>query len=196
MLKKSPKNNGFVVLFAILMVSVVLTISLSLFNITYKQIILSATSKDSQLAYFAAESGLSCALFWNQYFNANNADSPQVNRPNVSHYPFGSLGVVFGADFEEGVRNNIACAGSAINIGTPPNGREDNYNDSGLGTNGIDETTKFRVTLLDGSCAEVEVVKREDLFPPAKAVVTSRGYNNCAVGVPRKVERTLEGSTD
>ncbi|MBI4136235.1 MAG: hypothetical protein HY481_01655, partial [Candidatus Vogelbacteria bacterium] len=58
MLSIKNNNRGVALLYAVLLVSVVLTISLSLLNITFKQIVLSAVSRDSQIAHFNAWSAV------------------------------------------------------------------------------------------------------------------------------------------
>ena len=59
--------KGFVILFAVLLVSITLVIGLSLFNITFKQLVLSSVARDSQFAYFAADSAMDCARHWDAY---------------------------------------------------------------------------------------------------------------------------------
>ena len=54
----SNKSRGVAILFAVLTLSVVLTIGLSLLNITLKQIILASVGRDSQFAFFAADTGI------------------------------------------------------------------------------------------------------------------------------------------
>ncbi|MEK7208633.1 MAG: hypothetical protein AAB677_00015 [Patescibacteria group bacterium] len=80
------QNQGVALLFAVLMVSIVLTISLSLLNITYKQIILTAVSKESQLAHFIAISALDCVRFTNEL-------NRTIDGVDTAANPFGQLDV-------------------------------------------------------------------------------------------------------
>jgi len=57
-------RRGFVLLFAILITSIVLAISLGIFNIIIKEVQLSASSQESQKAFYAADTGAECALYW------------------------------------------------------------------------------------------------------------------------------------
>ena len=66
---KLNKNGGVALLYAVLLVSIVLTISLSLLNITFKQIVLTAVSRDSQIAHFNAWSAVDCIRRTNRFFN-------------------------------------------------------------------------------------------------------------------------------
>lgn len=56
-------KKGFALLYAIVMVSVISTIAFGLANISYKQKILSSLASDSQVAFYAADAGMECALF-------------------------------------------------------------------------------------------------------------------------------------
>ena len=58
---KQPQS-GFALLLTLVVISVVLAIGLSLLNITVKQFTLSATARDSELAFHAANTGIECAL--------------------------------------------------------------------------------------------------------------------------------------
>ncbi len=166
-------NQGFVLLFAVLMVSVVLTISLSLFNITYKQIILSSTGKDSQVAYNNAYIGLSCAKYWDRYYRTES-----INIVNATNYPFGK----YGAFFTPGVRDDIYCAGQSVGDFIRDDFVEDVF------------TTAFNISFPGGGCSDVKITKNQNVYqsgsddPPT--TIRARGYNlDCNVTSSRKVER-------
>lgn len=57
-------NQGFALLMAIVVVGVVISISLSVLDLTIKQLRLSTNSKDSEVAFSAANAGLECARYW------------------------------------------------------------------------------------------------------------------------------------
>ena len=65
-LMKSDK--GFTLLLASLIASIVLAIGISIFSIAHKQLILSSIGRDSQFAFYAADTGAECALFWDLQF--------------------------------------------------------------------------------------------------------------------------------
>jgi Tfp pilus assembly protein PilX len=54
--------RGFTLLVALIFTSVVLSVGLALLDITYKQVILSSTSRQSDYAFYAADSAMECAL--------------------------------------------------------------------------------------------------------------------------------------
>lgn len=55
-------------LYAVLLVNIVLIVSLSLFDISYRQIVLSSTVEASQFAFFAADSTRDCIRYWDSYY--------------------------------------------------------------------------------------------------------------------------------
>ena len=63
-MKKIKQQKGFTLLYAVLVSSIVLSASLSIINIALKQHKLSALSRESQVAFYAANTGIDCALYW------------------------------------------------------------------------------------------------------------------------------------
>ena len=62
------RERGFTVLFAALIASLVLTLGASIFSIAQKQVILSSLGRNSQYAFYAADTGAECALYWDVRF--------------------------------------------------------------------------------------------------------------------------------
>lgn len=63
-MKNNKQQKGFTLLYAVLVSSIVLAASLSIINIALKQHKLSALSRESQVAFYAANTGVDCALYW------------------------------------------------------------------------------------------------------------------------------------
>ncbi|HYC83349.1 MAG TPA: hypothetical protein VEB60_02295 [Candidatus Paceibacterota bacterium] len=61
------KKQGIAILYAVLLITVIMTIGLLLSDIITKQIILSSTVRSSQEAFSAAISGRECFNYWDQY---------------------------------------------------------------------------------------------------------------------------------
>ncbi len=57
---------GFTLFYAVLVSSLLLALGLAIFNITYKELILSSGARESATAFYAADAGLECALFWDR----------------------------------------------------------------------------------------------------------------------------------
>lgn len=56
-------QQGFAMLFTVLIVSLILTIAVSISNLTLRQAVLSNLAKDSQIAFAQADAGIECALY-------------------------------------------------------------------------------------------------------------------------------------
>lgn len=57
------KNKGYAILFTIVIVSAISVITAGITNATYKQLILSSLAKDSQTAFYQADTAGDCALY-------------------------------------------------------------------------------------------------------------------------------------
>jgi len=58
-------KRGITIYIAVTITAALILVSFSIINITLKQISLSSAGRDSQAAFYAADSGIECALFWN-----------------------------------------------------------------------------------------------------------------------------------
>lgn len=66
---------------AALIASIVLSLGASIFTIAQKSVVLSSLGRDSQFAFYAADTGSECALFWDIRFGyfATTAPASVVN---------------------------------------------------------------------------------------------------------------------
>lgn len=60
----TPHTKGFTLFYAVLTASLLLAIGIAIFNITFKELILSSGARESANAFYAADTGLECALYW------------------------------------------------------------------------------------------------------------------------------------
>lgn len=65
----TPSPRGFTLLIALIVTSVLVSIGLALVDVAYKQVVLSSTAKNSQIAFYNADSALECGLYYDQRFN-------------------------------------------------------------------------------------------------------------------------------
>jgi len=181
--KKNSKQQGFVLLFAVLVSTLVLSVGISVISIALKQVVLSGSGRDSQYAFYAANTGAECATYWDLasssvfYTNSN----PATKDLNIK-----CLGMRITDD-------DLPCAPA---IGSDPGWCSSNV--------GGFYQTKFRIRydndgILEAErkpyCADV-IVKKEigaDTLV-STTTVTSRGYNTCDATNPRRIERALEFS--
>jgi len=76
MISSTHPPRGFTLLIAVILTSVLLSVGLALLDIAYKQVVLSSTARQSQYAFYAADSAMECALYWDQQMNAFSYTTP------------------------------------------------------------------------------------------------------------------------
>lgn len=184
------QQKGFTLLFAILVSTLVVSIGASIVSIALRQTILSGTSRESNYAFYAANTVLECAVYWDK-FGAN--ESEQVVFP----VPTTSDTLVSNTD-------DLTCAG--VNIATGAGNNNKTWENIVFTSNGDERTFYIKIKDQldirpggqkvfngDGYCAQATVIKSAP--DPTTGVVTTRiearGYNTCDTTNPRRVERGL-----
>ena len=169
--KKINKEKGVVLLFAVLVSVLLLSIALSISSIALRQTVLSSTGRESQVAFYVANTALECAHYWDLNPPGDGAEGYVF--PNTD--PFLDEDSYFGTD-------PVTCAGSTINPG--------NMDFELMITNS---------KTGDVYCSKVKVSKEANTSDnPAegqyRTTIQARGYNQstCDLGSPRVVERGLE----
>lgn len=67
--------RGFTLLMAVLIASILLALGYALYNIATKELTLSSAGRESQFAFFAADTGIECALYWDSKQDAFSTSS-------------------------------------------------------------------------------------------------------------------------
>ena len=168
------KNQGFTLLFAALVVTILMSIGFTISNITLAQLILSSSGRESQFAFYNADSGLECALYY-EYNGTSTTGGPVFPRNN--------------SDDTTAV-NNIKCNSvSSSNIS--------------IVSSGTSATTTFDINPADNNCNKtlplvsfhVQVSKTATTtsggFVGSSVYIQSRGYNTCDSASPKRVERGI-----
>jgi hypothetical protein len=101
----SKSGNGFAMLFAVLLSSVLISIGLSIFNISIKELSIATAEKDSIQAYYSADSARECFIFWDIVRGA----FPACLDNNCSNPGDVSTGVV-----GDQTVNGVSCASTSI----------------------------------------------------------------------------------
>jgi len=160
----SKYKKGISLLIAVLISSVALLFSFAIVNIAVKEVILSQAGKDSQISFYASNSGIECALYWDLKFNAFNPDGPE--------------GQITCINQDETVNMSNKCTGSSPN-------RVCNSGPIDFFLNPDD---------LNDPCFTIIISKEEQEEDNGLAffetTIESRGYNTCTDG-PRRLERAL-----
>ena len=71
-------ERGFTLLLAALIASVVLSIASAIFSIAQKQVTLASLSQQSQYAFYAADTGAECALYWDSRYGYFSSTTPYI----------------------------------------------------------------------------------------------------------------------
>jgi type II secretory pathway pseudopilin PulG len=89
MILLNSKKQGFALLMSLIVVSVVISIGLSVLDLTLKQIRLSTNSKDSEIVFHATNAGLECARYWLSRDDNSDGDIDIENGETISPKCFG-----------------------------------------------------------------------------------------------------------
>lgn len=67
---------AFTLLLAVLIGSILIALGSAIFNIVSKEVLLSSSGRESQFAFFSADTGIECGLYWDLKQNAFGTTSP------------------------------------------------------------------------------------------------------------------------
>jgi len=201
-------NKGFTLLYAVVVTSILLASALSIISIALRELALTTSSRESQYAFYIANTGMECAQYWDTagvptIVTIGDVDSIDVvsvfPKPNdgasftngyVGSFPVTCLvnettskshdirGQGFGLGDDDGYHYVNTNSGSVYN--------SDNWN---LVEGESPSIARFRISFTgtpEGACADVTVTKTQDT-----TVIESRGYNTCASS-RRRVERGVQ----
>ncbi len=164
----SSTKNGFVLAFAVLISGILLSIGLGIFAITLKELILSSTGRESQFAFYAADSGGECALYWD-IRHGGFPVSVFATSSNSTLLPSGS---------------NVPCNSEDITVVSTGWDPSTGWTTENVTNNKA--TTIFDMVFNNGSCATIKVIKDN-----GTTRIDSRGYNTCDLSSTRRVERGI-----
>lgn len=140
MYHKNPQPvAGFALLITLIVVSVVVSIGLTLLDLTIKQIRLSSGSKDSEIAFHAANAGVECARYWrrveeidfeelnppNDVVTVNCFGQPNINVPTIDRGGGTDDIYEYNFQFTGGSQNDRCSVVKMITISSDPNATPD-----------------------------------------------------------------------
>jgi len=168
------KNKGFTLLFASLVVTILMSIGFTISNITLAQLILSSSGRESQFAFYNADSGLECALYY-EYNATSTTGGPFFPRNSGDTVP---------------VPSSMQCNGmNPTSISTIPGSESATTTfEINLGV-GCDKTKpSFSVQIAKTATTTGAV---PPFFQGSNVYIQSRGYNTCDTSSPKRVERGI-----
>lgn len=163
-------KRGFTLLLAVLISGILLALGFALFNIASKELILSSAARDSQFAFYAADSGIECALYWDAKY--------EVFATSTTPVP-----------------DEITCAsGTLAPLG--PGGGTVPLTRTAVTPGDLDYTytTTFSFSLgsnLVDPCVDVVVIKKSY---PTRTSIRADGYNTCVTTNPRRLDRAIRSN--
>ena len=104
------KKSGFVLLLAMLVSSLLLSIGLAVFNITIKQVTLASAGRESQFAFYVADTGIECALYWDIQHGAFAVSSASDIMCNEQTFSVGGSGFDVPMTFTINFPPDLYCA--------------------------------------------------------------------------------------
>jgi hypothetical protein len=160
--KQQKNNSAFTVLFAVIVSSLILALGLGIVAITMKEVKLSGAGRDSQLAFYSADSGLECAMYWDlrgDFFATSSDSSPQGIKCNK----LATTTTILPSGANSATSTFRMCMGIKGAVGSE-----------------VCDDTK--------PCADVAVSKVTESGTTTTAI-DSRGYNSCDANNQRRLER-------
>lgn len=94
--KKSNNEKGVALLFAVLLVSALLLVTLGIASVSYRETLFAVEARDSGISFFAADTGIECALYLdsNQVF-ATSSPSGTCRNTSIVFIPTTSSAYTF-----------------------------------------------------------------------------------------------------
>ncbi len=167
--RKVSSKKGIALLFAIMLSTIFFTIALGVLNISVKELNFSTSAKDTGNAFFAADSGVECALY------NDKSGSDTFTGENIS-------------------TATINCFSNEIKLNSSKDDTSQSFifNITGLGSNGV---SCAKVTVVKKFDISVDPLVPSVV---TSTKITSKGYNiggdneNCDSKNTNRVERVLE----
>lgn len=156
-------SRGVTLLVAVILSSVILSVAIALLDVAYKQQLLASTAKQSQFAFYNADSVMECALYFDQKQNAFDFTAPAAA---------GTIAC-----------NNVAILNYAVPVVTANSGGFIKTFKFDVSCTGSD--LRGTITLIKsdgvGVCSGVN-----------HTCIYATGYSSCSATDPRRIERGLK----
>jgi hypothetical protein len=163
--KNINKEKGLAILYAVIVSIIMLSVATSISSIALRQTKLSSTGRESQYAFFAANTGIECARYWDLQTFDN--------------------GVAFGTSTDSMVTTDeMKCNKTVINS------TAGNWDETDLNNGKTTFSFKLEPDTSEPNrkyLVEVTVTKTS-----TSTLITSRGYNTETADAPNAVQRGLE----
>ena len=167
--KHKQREKGITLFVAVLVASVALLFSFAVSDIALREVLLAQTGKDSQEAFYAANTGVECALFWDLKFGSFEPEPDGAD-------------VICNGRTGEAVVQTIFGGGTETWTLTGASDLEFSMSD--------DDDENEPCFKIDSVIKEVER-DEEDNIVSIETEIIVKGYNTCNTSSPRRLERAL-----
>ncbi len=167
------KDKGFTLFISLTITATLLLVAAGIVTVALRQSFLTGSSRESQYAFYAADSGIECAVYWDVKngtgFSAFSPLSPDSTTINCNADT---------ANTTEKLKTNPekiigGMVGGAATFG---------------GLTSV-QPSVFRITFYPKPyCADVTVTKN----PDGTTKIVSNGFNTCDSANPRRTQRSVE----
>lgn len=209
---RASAPRGFVLLYAVVISTLVLAVGISIISIATKQVAISGLGRESQFAFYAANTGTECALFWDFHgFLQPIVGSVPAAYARLAVFPNPLTGVTDTEVPDAGVdgdgnptgRSTVYCSATQVMSTDATKGAwttgVSSCNGNGTPCTGgtcypcNHATFTVRLDPADqaSACAVVTVQKTLLSSYQVRTDIDSRGYNTCDPTSSRRVERGL-----
>ncbi len=184
---KSDIRRGFVLLFTLLISSILLATGLGISRLMVREISLAALGRESQVAFFVADTGMECAMHWNNH----NVFDPSSNPSSSQTIYCDSLPIKGGNSTNPKLMHlpdgydNMDCDKGPTVANVINGGSKSCFTASVTFTGS--KTACFFV-VVDNSVSQIDSITGVTKY---SSKITSNGYNTCDLTVPNSIQRTL-----
>jgi Tfp pilus assembly protein PilX len=175
--RKPTTESGIALYMAITITSAIVLVAFAIISLALRQISISNAGRDSQVAFYAADAGSECALYWDAKNTGGSAFASTTSSTQISC-------------------NQDSTSNPTNPVATPVYVGASNTNIFGPWTPATATSTfaiTFKSSLSDTSfpCAIVTVYKGNVGSGTVVTKIESRGYNTCDPSSIRRVERAI-----
>lgn len=116
--RKIPARGsaGFALLFAILASTVLLSVAVAIWSIALREVVLSSFGRESQIAFYAADTGAECALYWDTRSNAFSTSTLSTSTINCGGSQNFSVGGGGDSSPQSTINNLKLGGGSCVTV--------------------------------------------------------------------------------
>ena len=171
---REHNNRAFAVLFAILLASFLITLGISIFSISMREVQINASARDSKVAFYAADSAYDCAMYW----DVKNGVFPECFNDDCSKVSINENVESYKSEFSADIKCNDSS--STLNFSKNNNA----YSASG--------NIFMASSTASSSYANIAITKTYKSFNLGHLWITTieaDGYNTIIPG--RRVEQTI-----